>query len=83
MADRMGSYMHAHTLYGSYRPFGSAVIIASHDLEGYHLHMVEPSGHNYVIFMLFMLRMSFDFVLKLFYHIKSKLIIKMLYIVYH
>ena len=44
----MGLYIHAHTLYGSYRPFGSAAIIASHDVEGYHLHMIEPSGHNYV-----------------------------------
>lgn len=48
MADRIGQYMHAHTLYGSYRPFGSSIILASHDVEGYHLHMIEPSGHNYV-----------------------------------
>jgi ABC-type branched-subunit amino acid transport system ATPase component len=40
--------MHAHTLYGSYRPFGSSIIIASHDIEGYHLHLIEPLGFNYV-----------------------------------
>ena len=40
--------MHAHTLYGSYRPFGSSVIVAAHDIEGYKLYLIDPSGHNYV-----------------------------------
>ena len=40
--------MHAHTLYGSYRPFGSSVIMATHDIDGYRLFMIDPSGHNYV-----------------------------------
>ena len=39
--------MHAHTLYGSYRPFGSSIIQASHDQNGYNLHLTDPSGHNY------------------------------------
>ena len=51
MADRIGLYMHAHTLYGSYRPFGSSVVLASHDVDGYHLHLIEPSGHNYVNYL--------------------------------
>lgn len=40
--------MHAHTLYGSYRPFGASSIMASHDSEGYRLYLLDPSGHNYV-----------------------------------
>lgn len=47
MADRVSQYVHAFTLYGSYRPFGSAVITASHDIEGFNLHMIEPSGLCY------------------------------------
>ena len=46
--------MHAHTLYGSYRPFGSSLITASHDIEGYHLHLIEPLGFNYVIYILYL-----------------------------
>lgn len=44
LADRLGQYVHAHTLYGSYRPMGAAIIVASHDFDGFHLHMIEPSG---------------------------------------
>ena len=36
------------TIYASYRPFGTSVIIACHDsLKGYSLYMVEPSGSCY------------------------------------
>lgn len=49
LAGRVGAYMHAHTCYGGYRPFGLAVLIAAFDEvdnESY-LHMVSPSGNNY------------------------------------
>ena len=36
------------TLYGGYRPLGSAVIMAAHGDSGFTLHMVRPSGECYV-----------------------------------
>jgi len=50
LSDRVSQYVHAYTLYGSYRPFGSAIILAAHDLDGFNLHMIEPSGFSYVKF---------------------------------
>jgi 20S proteasome subunit alpha 7 len=47
LSDRVSQYVHAYTLYGSYRPFGSAIILAAHDLDGFNLHMIEPSGFSY------------------------------------
>jgi 20S proteasome subunit alpha 7 len=44
IAQRVGQYIGAYTLYSSVRPFGSAVIIASVDQNGPHLYMAEPSG---------------------------------------
>jgi len=47
LTERVAQYVHSHTLYGEYRPFGAATIIAAWDeLDGYTLHMVEPSGHH-------------------------------------
>lgn len=50
LADRMGQYVHYYTLYGSIRPFGTAVMIAGYDADEKKasLHMVEPSGVTYV-----------------------------------
>ncbi|EGR32938.1 proteasome subunit alpha type 3, putative [Ichthyophthirius multifiliis] len=48
LADRISQYIHAHTLYGYYRPFGTAVIVSSYDhIDGFQLHMSDPSGLNY------------------------------------
>lgn len=33
------------TVYASYRPYGTSVILACHDhIKGYGLYMIEPSG---------------------------------------
>jgi len=48
LADRVSQYVHAHTLYPVYRPFGSAVIMGSYDtFDGYTLYMIEPSGQYF------------------------------------
>ena len=48
LSERVGLYIHAFTLYGSYRPFGSSVIIAGwDDHKGYQLFMLEPNGNSY------------------------------------
>lgn len=49
LAGRIGAYMHAHTCYGGYRPFGLGVLIAGYDdfdKESY-LHMINPSGTTF------------------------------------
>ncbi|KAG2186339.1 hypothetical protein INT43_002777 [Umbelopsis isabellina] len=44
IADRLGLFVQAHTLYSSVRPLGSGTIIATY-LDGEPtLHMIEPSG---------------------------------------
>lgn len=48
LSDRLALYVHQYTIYGSYRPFGAAVLLSSYDpYDGYGLHLVEPSGHVY------------------------------------
>lgn len=48
LAERLASYTQMHTIYASYRPFGTSIIVAAHDhLKGPTLHMVEPSGSTY------------------------------------
>jgi 20S proteasome subunit alpha 7 len=46
LADRLGLYVHAHTLYWSYRPFGCSVLMGAVDPETKKpsLHCVDPSG---------------------------------------
>ncbi|CAG8543821.1 11663_t:CDS:2 [Funneliformis mosseae] len=44
IADRVGQYVQAYTLYSSVRPFGSSAIIGAVDNEGPQLYMIEPSG---------------------------------------
>ncbi|CAG8680698.1 64_t:CDS:2 [Acaulospora morrowiae] len=44
IADRVGQYVQAYTLYSSVRPFGSSAIIGTFDKDGPQLFMVEPSG---------------------------------------
>lgn len=48
IADRLGLFVQAHTLYSSVRPLGAGTIIGSY-LEGEAtLHMIEPSGVYWV-----------------------------------
>ena len=49
LANKIGHFVHMHTQYGLYRPFGAAIIMANWDaLKGYSLYMVEPSGQTLV-----------------------------------
>merc|ERR1711871_1005677 len=50
LANRLGMYIHAHTLYWSLRPFGAAVLLGVYDEDGPQLYMVEPSGVTYNYF---------------------------------
>lgn len=43
-ADRLASYIHLYTLYGSVRPFGVSTIVGGVDSNGPQLYMIEPSG---------------------------------------
>lgn len=50
LADRLGQYVQAHTLYSSVRPFGCSLLVASSAHGGEAgLYMIEPSGlvHGY------------------------------------
>ncbi|RLN95929.1 hypothetical protein BBJ28_00014038 [Nothophytophthora sp. Chile5] len=49
LAERMGQFVHYYTLYGSIRPFGTAVMLAGYDADEQKtsLYMVEPSGVTY------------------------------------
>lgn len=45
LAERIANYVQMHTVYASYRPFGTSVILAVHDnMKGHSLWMIEPSG---------------------------------------
>ncbi|KAG8856753.1 hypothetical protein FRB96_006256 [Tulasnella sp. 330] len=44
LADRLGLYVQAYTLYSSVRPFGISSILGGIDKEGPQLYVVEPSG---------------------------------------
>ena len=48
MADRLGLYVQAYTLYSSVRPFGVSAILGAVDKDGPALFVVEPSGVYYV-----------------------------------
>ncbi|KAL4493549.1 hypothetical protein ABPG72_004042 [Tetrahymena utriculariae] len=46
LSERTGQYLHAHTLYGAYRPFGCSVIISSYDpIDGLQLHQSDNAGY--------------------------------------
>jgi 20S proteasome subunit alpha 7 len=47
LADRLGSYVQAYTLYSSVRPFGITTIMGGVDEDGPHLYMIEPSGASW------------------------------------
>ncbi|KAJ1308725.1 hypothetical protein OPQ81_004416 [Rhizoctonia solani] len=47
LADRLGLYVQAYTLYSSVRPFGISTILASVDKDGPSLYVIQPSGVSY------------------------------------
>ncbi|KAF8592656.1 20S proteasome subunit [Ramaria rubella] len=47
VADRLGLYVQAYTLYSSVRPFGISSILAAVDKDGPALYVIEPSGVFY------------------------------------
>lgn len=48
LADRLALRVQVNTVYSGLRPFGTSLIIASHDhLKGLGLYMIEPSGTCY------------------------------------
>jgi 20S proteasome subunit alpha 7 len=50
LADRLALQFQMKTIYSSYRPIGTSLIMANHDkLKGFQLYMIEPSGlcHQY------------------------------------
>ena len=55
LSDRMGSFMHLFTLYGSYRPVGSTILLAGYSPETKEceLYMSEPTGLAMVSALLF------------------------------
>jgi len=47
LADRLGSTLHAYTLYSFTRPFGAILLIGSYDeCDGASLYRVDPSGRS-------------------------------------
>ncbi len=44
LTERIANYIHAHTLYGNYRPLGISVVIASRDNNKNFLYRIENSG---------------------------------------
>ncbi|CAE6393273.1 unnamed protein product [Rhizoctonia solani] len=47
LADRLGLYVQAYTLYSSVRPFGISTILGTIDKEGPSLYVIQPSGVFY------------------------------------
>lgn len=49
LAERMAQFIHYFTLYGSVRPFGSAILLAGYDADKEQpwLNLVEPSGLSF------------------------------------
>ncbi|PAV21277.1 20S proteasome subunit [Pyrrhoderma noxium] len=47
LADRLGLYVQAYTLYSSVRPFGSSALLGGVDKDGPELLVIEPSGVYY------------------------------------
>ena len=48
LADRLGLYVQAYTLYSSVRPFGCSTILGGIDKDGPSIYVIEPSGVFYV-----------------------------------
>ncbi|XP_033106387.1 proteasome subunit alpha type-3-like [Anneissia japonica] len=50
LVESVSGYVHAYTLFGYARPFGSSVMYGSYDKTGPNLYMVDPSGVSYGYF---------------------------------
>ncbi|KAF7245653.1 hypothetical protein EG68_10243 [Paragonimus skrjabini miyazakii] len=50
LVERIGMYMHAHTLYSAIRPFGVSLLLGSYEKDGPHLYVVEPSGLSFAYY---------------------------------
>jgi len=50
LVDRIAGFMHAHTLYWYYRPFGCSVLIGTNGDDGPELYQVDPSGVSHRFF---------------------------------
>ncbi|KAF5400019.1 Proteasome endopeptidase complex [Paragonimus heterotremus] len=50
LVERIGMYMHAHTLYSAIRPFGVSLLLGSYENDGPHLYVVEPSGLSFAYY---------------------------------
>ncbi|KAH9973088.1 20S proteasome subunit [Lactifluus volemus] len=48
LADRIGLYVQAYTLYSSVRPFGCSTILGGIDKNGPSIYVIEPSGVFYL-----------------------------------
>ena len=56
LAERLGGFVHLHTVYWYLRPFGASILLAGYDAEArrHELYCVEPTGaavryHGYAI----------------------------------
>jgi len=47
LVDRISAYVHAHTLYGAFRPFGASAMLCAYENEKPQMHMIEPSGISF------------------------------------
>lgn len=49
LSERIAQYMHLHTMYGGYRPFGLGVLVAGYDdlAKKAFLHMINTAGVTY------------------------------------
>jgi len=50
LSERLASFVQVYTLYGSVRPFGCSVLLASVDKRGPQLYMTDPSGTSWGYF---------------------------------
>jgi 20S proteasome subunit alpha 7 len=48
LASHMGQFIHLHTCYWAYRPFGSSLLIAGYDkdLKTHQLYSIDHNGDN-------------------------------------
>lgn len=46
LAERLGGFVHLHTVYWYLRPFGASILLAGYDAEAkrHELYCVEPTG---------------------------------------
>jgi len=50
LIDRLSMHIQNYTIQSYLRPYGVSSLVASHDRNGFHLHMIEPSGVSFGYF---------------------------------